>query len=83
MTETKTAEKRAMELFHMNFGDMPPLALRYAKHLCSQVGMCGETFLTAYAAYAQIVEGLPVTDSLYVASLEARNWFAANRRATT
>ncbi len=45
---------------------LPIMALRYAKDLCNQLGMCGEVFLTAYCIYAELEEHLPKSpDSAY------------------
>jgi hypothetical protein len=62
------AVERAQELMRMPMRDLPPKAIAAAKFLAAQVGMCAETCLTAYAAYAQVVEGLPCADEAYVAS---------------
>jgi hypothetical protein len=69
-----TAEERGMEMLHMPMKDLPPLALAFAKHLCSEVGMCIEVFLTAYTVYAQVVEGLECTDDLYRARADHETW---------
>lgn len=61
-----TAEKRGMEMAMMPMGKLPPLALAYAKDLCSRVGMCGEVLISAWTTYAQLEEKLPCTDDLYI-----------------
>jgi len=70
-----TAEERGMELLQMKMTDLPPLALEYAKYLCSKVGGCGEVFITAYAHYAQAVESLESKDSLYTIDTDGMLWF--------
>ncbi len=71
----KTAEERGMEMMRIPMGQLPPLALEFAKHLCSQVGMCMEILLTAYTVYAQCVEQLECTDDLYLARPQDKDWF--------
>ena len=70
------AVERATELAMMPMKNLPELALGYAKYLCGKFGMCGETFITAYAHYAQCVEGLPCDDDLYRADAMAAAWFS-------
>ena len=70
-----TAEERAMQLFSMKMGAVPPLALEYAKYLGYKYGGCGEVFITAYAHFAQAEEDLVSTDSLYTIDDEGRQWF--------
>lgn len=65
---------RAMELMTIPVSKLPPLALEFAKHLCGQIGMCGEVLITAYAAYAQCVESCPCDDSVYDGS-SYQHWF--------
>lgn len=71
-----TAEQRGMEMMLIPIRDLPELAKGYAKRLCDKVGMCGETLLTAWIVYAQIVEKLPCTDSLYFPTLDAVMWYS-------
>lgn len=70
------AVKRGMEMLFIPQNKLPPLAYEYARHLCNKLGMCGEVYLTAFAAYAQCVEGLGCDDDGYEASDEAVEWFA-------
>jgi hypothetical protein len=70
-----TAEERGRELMLIKMGDLPPLALEFGKHLCEELGMCGEVLLTAWTVYAQIVEGLHCTDALYQARACDIEWF--------
>lgn len=72
-----TAEDRGMEMMSIPMDELPPLALAFAKKLCSEVGMCGEVLLTAWTVYAQCVENLPCTDDLYKARDKDKAWFAA------
>ena len=69
-----TAVERSMEMMLIKQKDLPPLAFDFARHLCFEVGMCAETFITAFACYAQVVEGLPCDDNLYVVRPEHRAW---------
>lgn len=71
-SEFKTAEERAEYLFSsVAWQDLPPLALGYGGHLMRRFGGSSEVWLSAYATYANIVEGLPVTDDLYARPDEA------------
>lgn len=74
--KNKSAETRGMEMMAIPMKDLPPIALDFAKYLCNKVGMCGEVLLTAWTVYAQCVEKLPCTDTLYKASPEDIKWFA-------
>jgi len=72
------AVERGMEMAcEIPFGQLPLLAQEFAKKLCREVGMCGETFITAFAVYAQCVEGLPCDDDLYQARSVDVEWFNA------
>jgi len=66
------AVKRAVELAGTPMGKVPMPALKFARYLCRKLGMCGEMFVTAYAAYAQIVEGLECDDPLYAVDEQNR-----------
>ena len=59
------AVERATEMMVVKMRDLPPLAVKHAKYMCDKYGMCCEIFVTAYANYAQIVEGLETEDELY------------------
>ena len=74
----KTAEERGMEMMSVPMNQLPPLATKYAKKLCGEVGMCMEVLLTAWTVYAQCVEGLTCTDELYKARPQDIEWFKAN-----
>lgn len=69
------AVTRAVEMMAIPIKDLPPLAVEFAKLLCAKVGMCGEVLLTAWAAYAQAVEGLECDDDLYQISAQDLAWF--------
>lgn len=71
-----TAEERGQQMMMIPMNDLPLLATQYAKYMCYRYGMCGETLLTAWMAYAQCIEGLPCTTKPYVASPEAVEWFS-------
>lgn len=73
-----TALQRAQDLFcNVKRSQLPPLARDYHDAFCRRVGLCGEMSLTAFAAYAEIVEGLPADDPEYAAEPDARAWFEA------
>lgn len=59
----------------MPMRDLPPPALAYARQLCSRLGGCIEVFLTAYAAYAEVVEECPCRDKEYAAGPDAFEFF--------
>ena len=60
------AQLRGVQLLLVPMNTLPPVALSYLRHLSRRVGMCIETCLTAYAAYAHVVEKLPLgEDTLY------------------
>ena len=82
MTENKKdACERAEEILNME--NPPKLALAYAKKLTEKSGYCAEALLTAFAQYAQIEEGLPCEDDLYLASDERRELFASVKASLT
>ena len=63
---SKDALARGMELFGTKGRDVPLLAMRYVRALCSRVGECGEVFITAYSWYAEKEEGYtPAEDDNY------------------
>lgn len=77
-SQIKTAEERGMEMMLIPMNQLPPLALKFGRHLCKQVGMCGEVLLTAWTVYAQCVEGLECKDALYQARPVDIEWFKNN-----
>lgn len=74
------AVARAVELATIPMREVPLPALFYARFLCDLVGMCGETFISAYATYAQVVEGLSCDDPLYALTDQHRAWYEAAQR---
>ena len=71
------ALERAQHMFfHVKMSELPQGAIAYAKHLSNKYGMCSEVVLTAYAHFAEIVEGLdPSDDKAYRADPIAREFF--------
>lgn len=69
----------ALTLMNSPMKNIPKLALDYADHLSKKVGFCGEIFVTAFAHYAQAVEGLQCNYGLYVIGNEGKTWFANNQ----
>lgn len=69
------AVDRGWQMMETPMKDLPDLANQFRNHLVRQVGLCMEVCLTAYAVYAQCVEGLECKDDLYAARLEDRQWF--------
>jgi hypothetical protein len=72
----KDAVERGVQLATIPMKDVPPLAIEFLRHLAKKVGMCGEVCITAFAVYAQCVEGLPCDDDLYRARPEDIEWFS-------
>ena len=77
MTKTKptTSLERGVEMMSIKIKDLPPPAYAYARQLCSEMGGCMEVFLTAYCAYAEIVEKYPCKDEDYRARPDAMKFF--------
>ena len=73
--ECKTAEEMGIAMMQIPMRMLPKLAMEFARQLCSEVGMCGETLLTAYTVYAQCVHNLPCTDDLYKVRPDHARWF--------
>jgi len=69
------AMERAGQLMSVPMKDLPPLAYKYALELCRVLGMSGEVMLTAFAFYAQIVEGLECKDLAYQVNEDNRRFF--------
>jgi len=69
------ALERGQEMMVKPMASLPVPALKYAAHLCSRLGKCMEVLLTAYTAYAQIIEGLPCDDELYQVKPEDKQEF--------
>lgn len=78
-TEVADAVRRGVQLATIPMKDVPPLAIEFLRHLAKKVGMCGEVCITAFAVYAQCVEGLPCDDSLYAARPDDIEWFNARK----
>lgn len=68
------AINRAWELMHIPLKDLPPLALELRNKMARELGMCMEVCLTAFACYAQVVEGLECKDDLYQVRESERAW---------
>ena len=72
-----TAFERGTEMMMIPIGKLPEKAQQYAQKLCSRVGICTDTYLTAWCHYAECVEGLPKSENeMYQADDEARLFFA-------
>jgi hypothetical protein len=79
MSNTDPAFDRAEELMHVKAGNLPPLALAMRQRICKQFGMCGEACLTAFAYYAQTIEGLECYDDLYQVNPADEKWLLENK----
>ena len=69
------AVERGSEMMTIPIGQLPPLAVEFAKSLCKEFGGCGEVLMTAWCVYAQCVEGLPCDDDLYLSRPVDVQWF--------
>ena len=56
-------------------GQLPYGAKAYCKFLCNKMGMCGEVMITAYAHYAQEIEGMSCDDPAYAIDPNGKAWF--------
>jgi hypothetical protein len=63
-----------MGLMYVKASELPPLALGLRNHMASRLGMCMEVCITAFACYAQVVEGLECHDDLYIVQAPERRW---------
>lgn len=72
------AMDRAHELMSVPGRLLPSLLQKYVAYKVSMSGICQEVCLTAFAHYAQCVEGLPCDDPQYQPSDEDRQWFKEN-----
>lgn len=75
--DASPAMKRASELFLTPQYRLPELALAFAKVLGRQYGICAEVYVTGFAAYAQLIEGLECTERDYVVTGETRKALSA------
>lgn len=66
--EKDPALTRAWELMNIVGSELPPIALMYRDNLASRSGVCMEVFMTAFACYAQVIEGAKCSDTAYVPS---------------
>ena len=70
-----TAIDRAGEMMFIPIRELPELARQFATKMGKEIGMCGEVMVTAFAIYAQCVEGLPCNDISYLAKPDDIEWF--------
>jgi hypothetical protein len=75
-----TLNKRMSEMMSTPMNQLPPLAFEYMKYMCKKYGGCGEIMVTAYAHYAQSVEGLECDDRAYCIDEDGRQWFKENNK---
>lgn len=73
-----SAMDRANELMSVPGRTLPDLAQRYVARMVGMTGICMEVCYTAFAHYAQVVEGLPCEDPQYKPSESDRAWFKEN-----
>jgi len=76
-----TAQQRATQMFGMPQREVPHGAMQYVKFLAGKYGICGEVYMTAFAHYAQAVEGLACDDDLYALDSEGKQFFAPCKQA--
>jgi hypothetical protein len=70
---------RAQELMLTKAGELPFLALALRQKMGRKLGGCGEVYLTAFAYYAQVIEGLECDDDMYQVGPADREWLLANK----
>ena len=75
------AMERAWKLMQTPNKDLPPIVQAYKEELGKRIGLCMETCLTAFAHYAQVIEGLPCKDPAYMADEEAHKFFQERKTA--
>lgn len=71
----QTAEQRGAAMMRTPLGELPSLAVEFARAQCQRLGGCGEVLLTSWIVYAQCVEGLVCHTALYRSSREDWEWF--------
>lgn len=77
------AVERAQQLLNVKRSELPELARDYSYQLCGEHGWCIEVMLTAFAYYAQCVEGLLCKDPAYYPSPTAKQWFQTRGYSNT
>ena len=60
------ALKEAQKMMKIPMDELPVLAREFSRYLSGKIGNCAEAYLTAYAAYNQMVLGMKCEDKLYV-----------------
>ncbi len=81
MTKTKDSWDRACELLSTPENELPVLALAYRNHLFKQYSGCLDVAATAFAHYAEVIEGFPpCEDDGYWADTMARQWLEGNEK---
>lgn len=71
------AVEEAVKMLRIPMKDLPELAMEFLKHLSKQVGFCGETCITAYAGYNQMVLKMECEDDLYkITQPDLLQWWA-------
>jgi len=60
------AVERARQMLYIPASKLPPAALALRDKMWRELGMCIEVCLTAFICYAQVIEGLPCDDELYI-----------------
>lgn len=74
-----TSINRAMDLMMIPVVQVPRLALDTVNYLARTYGLSSEVCLTAYAAYAEVIEGLPCVDNDYRASPDLREFLEGRK----
>lgn len=72
---TPDAMIEAGRMMQTPMNQLPPLAMDYLKDLAGRIGICGEVYVTAYAAYCQAVLKMPCSDPLYVIPPSEQVWW--------
>lgn len=67
------AIEKGQEMLNIPMSKLPEEAYKYFQYLSNKVGMCIETCLTAYTAYAQYILDLKCDDDLYKLTGDEQN----------
>lgn len=70
------AIERAMVMMRVPLAELPHPALFFLAQAIEEVGLCGETIMTALTVFTQIEEGLECDDEIYKVDDEMRVEYA-------
>ena len=74
---SKNAVEEAVIMMQLPMKQLPELAVEFLHYLSKQVGFCGETCVTAYTSYNQMVLKMECEDELYkITQPDLLKWWA-------